>query len=41
VLAATGALDRLAHENHVFDDLDAALAHAHTHLARRRDPVPA
>ncbi len=34
VLAATGALDRLAHENHLFTDLDAALAHARLHVAR-------
>jgi SulP family sulfate permease len=34
VLAATGALDRLAHENHLFADLDAALDHARLHVAR-------
>jgi sulfate permease, SulP family len=34
VLAATGALDRLAHENHLFHDLDAALAHARSHVDR-------
>ena len=34
VLAAVGALDRLAHENHLFVDLDAAIAHAHSHVAR-------
>jgi len=34
VLAAVGALDRLAHENHLFVDLDAAVAHAHSHVAR-------
>jgi SulP family sulfate permease len=34
VLAAVGALDRLAHENHLFTDLDAAIAHAHLHVAR-------
>lgn len=34
VLAATGALDRLAHENHLFADLDAALAHARVHVER-------
>jgi SulP family sulfate permease len=33
-LRAVGALDRLAHENHLFDDLDAALAHAHAHVRR-------
>ncbi|HEX5614093.1 MAG TPA: SulP family inorganic anion transporter [Acidimicrobiia bacterium] len=36
ILAAVGALDRLAHENHVFTDLDAAIAHARTHAARPR-----
>ena len=34
VLEAVGALDRLAHENHVFSDLDAAIAHAHLHVER-------
>ncbi|MGH9273736.1 MAG: STAS domain-containing protein, partial [Acidimicrobiales bacterium] len=38
VLAAAGALDHLAHENHLFTDLDAALAHAHDH-AQRLDPL--
>ena len=33
-LRAVGALDRLAHENHLFDDLDAALAHARVHAHR-------
>jgi len=33
-LAAVGALDKLAHENHVFDDLDDALRHAHVHALR-------
>ena len=32
VLVATGALDHLAHENHVFEELDAALAHARSHV---------
>ena len=36
VLSVVGALDRLAHENHVFDHLDAAIAHARVHLARPR-----
>jgi hypothetical protein len=27
-------LDRLAHENHLFADLDAAIAHARTHVRR-------
>lgn len=39
VLAATGALDRLAHENHVFADLDAALTHARVHVERDRHTV--
>ena len=34
VLEVVGALDRLAHENHLFSDLDAAIAHAHLHVAR-------
>jgi SulP family sulfate permease len=33
-LAAVGALDRLAHENHLFDNLDDALAHARRHALR-------
>jgi SulP family sulfate permease len=37
VLVATGALDHLAHEHHLFDDLDAALAHARRHAGRARD----
>jgi SulP family sulfate permease len=34
VLRAVGALDRLAHENHVFASLDDALQHAHRHVDR-------
>ena len=34
ILGAVGALDRLAHENHLFSDLDAAVAHARVHAAR-------
>ena len=34
VLRAVGTLDRLAHENHCFEDLDAALAHARIHIQR-------
>jgi SulP family sulfate permease len=34
VLEAVGVLDRLAHERHLFDDLDAAIAHAREHVAR-------
>ena len=37
VLAATGVLARLAHQNHLFGDLDAALAHARLHVARARE----
>ncbi len=42
VLAATGTLARLAHQNHLYGDLDAALAHARLHVARGReaDKVP-
>jgi SulP family sulfate permease len=36
LLRSVGALDRLAHEHHLFTDLDDAIAHARTHLARRR-----
>jgi SulP family sulfate permease len=36
LLRSVGALDRLAHQNHLFADLDAAVAHARTHVARRR-----
>lgn len=31
ILTEVGAIQRLAHENHLFDDLDDAIAHAHTH----------
>jgi SulP family sulfate permease len=34
VLGAVGALDRLAHDQHVFASLDDAIAHARDHLAR-------
>jgi SulP family sulfate permease len=34
LLRDVGALDRLAHENHLFTDLDAAIAHARTHVQR-------
>jgi SulP family sulfate permease len=40
VLAATGALDHLAHEHHVFADLDEALDHARLHVARSPDSAP-
>jgi SulP family sulfate permease len=39
VLEATGALGRLAHERHVFNDLDEALAHARSHVVRHRERV--
>lgn len=38
ILAAVGALDRLAHQRHVFDHLDDALAHARSHVARDDQP---
>jgi sulfate permease, SulP family len=41
VLVATGALDHLAHENHVFEDLDTALAHARSHVERTHEGAPA
>ncbi len=34
ILRAVGALDQLAHENHLFSKFDAALAHAQLHVAR-------
>ena len=34
ILRAVGALDRLAHERHLFHDLDDAVAHARLHVAR-------
>jgi SulP family sulfate permease len=34
VLEAVGALRRLTHENHVFTDLDEAIAHARRHVER-------
>lgn len=41
VLRAVGALDRLAHENHLFTNLDDAIAHAHLHVERGADhPEP-
>ena len=38
-LQAVGVLDRLAHQNHLFDNLDEVLAHARAHV--RRVDVPA
>jgi SulP family sulfate permease len=41
-LLAVGALDQLAHQRHLFDDLGAALAHARLHVRRViHDPDPA
>jgi SulP family sulfate permease len=41
-LLAVGALDQLAHQRHLFDDLDAALDHARLHVRRViHDPDPA
>jgi SulP family sulfate permease len=34
ILHAVGALDRLAHERHIFDHLPDAIAHARRHIAR-------
>ena len=34
ILEAVGTLDRLAHQRHLFDKLDDAVAHAHVHLTR-------
>lgn len=33
-LDVVGAIDRLAHERHLFDELDSAVAHARAHVAR-------
>jgi SulP family sulfate permease len=43
LLGTVGALDRLAHENHLFTHLDAALAHARVHAGRAPvdEPRPA
>jgi len=37
ILRAVGALDRLAHQRHLFDSLDEAVAHARLHVNRTRD----
>jgi SulP family sulfate permease len=34
ILTAVGALDALAHENHLFDNLDDAVVHARAHVGR-------
>jgi SulP family sulfate permease len=39
-LTAVGVLDRLAHENHLFERLDDALAHARRHALGAVDPMP-
>lgn len=39
VLTATGALARLRHENHLFTDLEAALAHARHHVEHAPDVI--
>jgi sulfate permease, SulP family len=39
ILQAVGTLDRLAHQRHLFDHLDDALAHARLHLARTPHPA--
>ena len=38
-LTAVGALDHLAHENHLFEQLDGALAHARQHALSAPDPI--
>lgn len=40
ILESVGVLDRLAHENHLFTDLDLAVAHARVHAARGRAADP-
>jgi SulP family sulfate permease len=39
VLQAVGALDQVAHEEHLFDTLGDAVAHARLHLARARSSM--
>jgi sulfate permease, SulP family len=38
ILREVGAIDRLAHANHLFTDLDQAIAHARSHVERRAEP---
>jgi SulP family sulfate permease len=38
-LRAVGVLDRLAHENHLFDNLDDGLIHARSHMQRIETPA--
>jgi SulP family sulfate permease len=40
VLKAVGALDELAHQNHLFTTFDAAVAHARVHAERDQGPLP-
>lgn len=42
VAARAGVVDALRHSEHLFDDLDAAIAHARSHVARQLsgEPVP-
>jgi SulP family sulfate permease len=40
ILGAVGAIDRLAHVNHSFDNLELAVAHAHLHAERITHPSP-
>lgn len=39
LLTRVGVLDELRHENHLFDDLAPAIAHARSHVARSRLPA--
>lgn len=39
ILRVVGTLDRLAHENHLFSDLDAAIEHARSHIERAGAPA--
>ena len=39
ILREVGAIARLAHENHLFDDLDKAIEHARSHVSRADHPV--
>lgn len=39
ILREVGAIDRLAHDKHLFTDLDEAIAHAHSHVARAEEPA--
>lgn len=41
LVSRTGALDALAHENHLFDDLGEAIAHAREHVHRAEAPTEA